>query len=266
MPRKKIDKGSSLSVSEAATKIGVSSAAVRNWLRDEKQLKAAITVKEGVTLLPPRAMTILSKIRERRLKSASPALQMAWAARRAGKGKVARKAKAGRARTKGGKAVNPGLEKAWAARRRNAAARRAAKAKGIAAIPKAIGLSGVQAARKLGVTKVKLYDVLKRSGIKKSRGARSFTPDIIEQVRSAMSEGRKTAGRIGAVAIRRLPEPVRSSAIAAGAAGDRAITQALGIIERLSGDFRQTVERMFEQQRDLLEKALKPVRLRVEGD
>lgn len=284
MARSRIERAKGeLTVSEAATAVGASAAAVRNWMKQEPRLKKALRRQDEVWIFDATAVKILKEIREKRFKNAPASLQQAWAKRKAGAGKpraaAAKKAAPGKrvakasrkAAAKGGKAVNPGLEKAWAARRRNAAARRAAVAAGTAAaaprtIAKAAGLSGDEAAKMLGMTKVRLYQALKSIGIAKPRTPRSFTPDIVESVRSFAEKSRGAASK----ATRRAEPVVREAASRAAATGDQLYTEALTAMRhavdatnRMALEFRDTLRELAERQAGLLEKAMRTVRIRL---
>lgn len=150
-----------------------------------------------------------------------------------------------------GKKVYPGLEKAWAARRRNAAARRAAKARG-ESMPAATRtkrgkspdrLTGAAAAKALGVSKVTLYRRLKMQGIK-TRGT-GITPDILERLRT-------TAG--SAAAVRTPRSTARRKAATASPREDRATSgDGLGaiasVVDRRLGEFLDLIREHLKESR-----------------
>lgn len=287
MPRSKVQRAKGeLTVSEAAIEVGASAAAVRNWMKQEAQLKKALRRQDDVWLFDPAAVKILREIRDRRFKNAPASLKEAWAKRKAGAGKrkpaaagkaaaakpaaaAAKSAAKAGAKKGASKATNPGLEKAWAARRRNAAARRAERASSAASAPAKFsggGVSGDEAAKMLGMTKVRLYALLKRIGIEKPRTPRSFTPEIVERVRGFAASSASAA----TVARRRAEPVVREAASRAVATGDQLYAEALAAMRhavdatnRMAMEFRDTLRELAERQAGLLEKAMKTVRIRL---
>lgn len=219
--------GPALSVAQAAGKVGMSAATIRKWLKEEKALKSAVARRGDQTLFPQAALRVLGQIQARRFKAASPALKAAWAARRAGTGK----GRTARAKAKPARAARPTTRATgW-------------------------GITGAEAALALGINKVRLYDLMNRHGIKKSSERRSFTPDVLAQLQQFVGASRTVA--------RRAHAPVPRVAANVTAAGDRALEEALAVIQRVASDFRDTVTKLFEQQRDLLERTTKPLRVKI---
>lgn len=150
-----------------------------------------------------------------------------------------------------GKKVYPGLEKAWAARRRNAALRRAAKARG-ESVPtvnagnraKSQRLTGAAAAKALGVSKVTLYRRLKTNGIR-TAGA-GITPDILERLRSGpattAARARTSTSRRGRGASSSVP----ASDIASSQDGMGAIAK---VIDRRLGEFLELIRDHLKESR-----------------
>lgn len=105
MPRTKTEgPEGSLTIRDAAKKLKVSDAALRNWLREEKELKSAIVKKNKIVFVTTDGLEQLAKFHKERMKNASPALKKAWAARRAGKGKKKESAVKTQPKPKGKKA------------------------------------------------------------------------------------------------------------------------------------------------------------------
>ncbi|MFN7975808.1 MAG: hypothetical protein U0166_26310 [Acidobacteriota bacterium] len=265
-----------LTVAAAATAVGASAAAVRNWIKQDAELGKAVVKQSGVTLFSPAAVKVLEKVKERRMKAANPALQAAWAARRSGKAKPKAKVKAAKApakaekpraagKSKAGKTLRPGLEKAWAARKRNAKIRREQKAREAKVAAKAAkatapkgGMSGEEAARRLGISKVRLYGLLKRFDIKKPR-SRGFTEPVMSEVSRALSQGKAALGKAAKAAGKKVraatPAPVREAAARVSATAEGAFHKALEVITEL-----------LAQQRLILERVARPIRVRVEPE
>lgn len=303
MPRK-TSRGAGLTVSQTAAQTGASAAAIRNWIKGEKTLAKLVKKEAGMTLFPPAAVKEVTRIYERSRSAASPALRAAWDKRRAGAvqaksaapgtpvtaaatGKTAVKAKAVKAKAKAkaeksatGAKSYPGLERAWAARRANAAARRAT----VGAVPKTRtktkgkaktkpstqpaasgGLTGEEAARKLGINKVRLYDIMKRFGIKKPGGQRAFTDDVVARIEAALESGRGAAKKATRVARKQAATMSKRSSVAAAQAGDafshamHAVRQAVEV--RLE-EYRAKVKEILEQQQKLIDKAMEEVGLK----
>lgn len=139
-----------------------------------------------------------------------------------------------------GKKVYPGLEKAWAARRRNAARRRAAKARGESSSTVTAGktskspdrLTGSAAAKALGISKVTLYRRLKIQGIR-TRGT-GITPDILDRLRSGHATTAARARTSTSRRARGASTSVPASEIASSPDGMGAIAK---VIDRRLGEF-----------------------------
>ena len=280
MPRSKVKRAKGeLTVTEAAAKVGASAAAVRNWMKQEARLKKALRRQDDVWLFDASAVKILESIREDRFKNAPASLKQAWAKRKAGAGKKAARAEKalaapaakGAPAARGKKAVNPGLQKAWAARRRNAALRRAEKARNTGAVLAATsarvssGVSGDAAAKLVGITKVRLYQVLKKLGIKKPRTPRSFTPEIIDRVKGFVADSRGAARAAG----RKVAPMVREAA----ATSDRLYAEAIMALRhaqestnQMAREFRDSVREMMERQAAMMEQAMRTVRMRLASE
>ncbi|MFN7976375.1 MAG: hypothetical protein U0166_29255 [Acidobacteriota bacterium] len=155
-----------------------------------------------------------------------------------------------KATSRKGKKVYPGLEKAWAARRRNAALRRAEKAragskpaaKGRAATSPR-GLTGTAAAKALGVSKVTLYRRLGKLGIK-TRGT-GFTPDILDRLRGG--GGAAPVTRVPTSRRGRKPAAVVSQSVRATSRDDMgAIAK---VIDRRLGEFLAIIREHLQESR-----------------
>ena len=119
-----------LSINAAAKAAGVSAGSVRNWLKSEPTLKKHTKKGKRGVEVTAAGIKELKEIAKRRRESASPALQQAWAAKKAGKKaakKTARKTGRRSAKKVTAKRKSRGAgKKAAATRKRKAAGRKAA--------------------------------------------------------------------------------------------------------------------------------------------
>lgn len=227
MPPKK--KETLLTSNQAADTAKVSRTSLANWLKKEKDLAAAVTRKEGRVFFPPAAIKTLEKVRDRRYKAVNPALRKAWAARKL-KGGVRKKVAA--------PPSPPGFMAA-------------------------AGMSGAQAAKQLGVSKPRLYEILKRAGIRKPSVRNAFTPPIVKQLRDAMT---KRPSRAAAPVSRRRTapsEPPRRARPAPGASDSLSATVSRMVEDAVGSareEARTVARRALEHARDVLDKALQLLR------
>ncbi len=282
--------GQGLTISQAAKKVGVSQAGVRKWIKEEARLARCVSKKSGVARLSGQGVEVLAEIKKERFKNANRGLRNAWKKRSddsSAKRPVARKKRGASEKVR--KVAAKATSKATPKTKRKATAKAKAKAtpKTSRKAPRrtrpragakrkatlGTGLSGADAAKKLGVNKNLVYDLLKQFKIAKKSGPKQFTEDVMKQLRDALKKlrGKKSPKRKPSRPRKAAARKTKRKATRSRAASSvDTMTDGLGsamktIQAAVDATLREyhvkldELRRFFEDQKDAIERGMKAV-------